>query len=80
MQFDRFPPSKERRSLTASLGPPERLIAVQIFAAGFLKPLLVFSAAFIVRAEIVSAVLNEFVAQFFALRAAGALETYDDEK
>jgi hypothetical protein len=57
MQFDRFPPSKEGRSLTASLGPPERLIAVQIFAADFLKPLLVFSAAFVVRAEIVSAVL-----------------------
>jgi hypothetical protein len=61
-------------------GPLERLIAVQIFAAHFLKPLLVFTAAFVVRAEIVSAILDYFVTQFFALRTTGTLEAYDEEQ
>ncbi len=38
-------------------GPRERLIAVEIFAAHFLKALLVLTAAFVVCAEIGSAVL-----------------------
>jgi hypothetical protein len=56
MQFDL--PLARKKSLTASPGPRERSVAVQIFAAHFLETLLVFTAAFVVRAEIVPAVLD----------------------
>jgi CRP-like cAMP-binding protein len=53
---------------------------VQIVAAHFLKSFLIFLTAFAVCPEIVSAILDQFVPQLFALRTARALETDDDEQ
>jgi hypothetical protein len=56
------------------------LIRVQLFvAAHLLKTLLVLAAPLAVCAEVRSAVLYQFVPQFFELRTARTLET-DNEK
>ena len=47
-----------KRIVNCIAGPLERLIAVQIFAASFVKALLVFNTAFVVCAEVGSAVLD----------------------
>jgi len=73
MQFDLSASPKKIVNCTA-VGPRERSVAVQIFAAHLLKPLLILLAALVIRAQVSSAVLDQFVAQFFTLRSAGTLK------
>ena len=54
------------------------LVFIERFvAAHLLKPLLIFATSFVVRAEIVSAVLDQLLADFLTLRTTRSLESHD---